>query len=367
MSTGDLSGNSQGNRHGMRTGVVAALVAAALFGASTPLAKVLLGHVSPWLLAALLYLGSGVGLWVARRVRGADRVRLAPGERYWLAGAVAAGGVVGPVLLLLGLTHMPAAGASLLLNAEGVFTALIAWCVFKENFDRRIALGMLAIVAGSGVLVWPGSVGALGFESLWPALAVLGACMAWGIDNNLTRKVALADATWVAMVKGLCAGAVNLVLALLWAPGTAWPGATVVGAAALLGLASYGASLSLFVVALRHLGTARTGAYFSVAPFWGALLAVGLLGEPVTGPLLLAGALMALGVGLHLTERHVHGHTHAPLDHQHMHTHGAGDDHHDHTHDEVVPPGTRHSHWHHHAPLLHSHPHFPDAHHQHRH
>jgi drug/metabolite transporter (DMT)-like permease len=351
----------------MRSGVVAALAAAALFGAGTPLAKVLLGHMSPWLLAALLYLGSGIGLWVVRRLTRAQRVSLAPGEWAWLSGAVLAGGVVGPVLLMLGLTHMPASGASLLLNAEGVFTALIAWFVFKENFDRRIALGMLAIVAGSVVLVWPGSMVALGSDSLWPALAVLVACLAWGIDNNLTRKVSLADATWVAMVKGLCAGAVNLVLALAWAPDTAWPGATVVGAAALLGLASYGASLSLFVVALRHLGTARTGAYFSVAPFWGAVLAVALLGEPVTGPLLLAGALMALGVGLHLTERHAHDHTHTPLDHQHMHTHGAGDDHHDHPHSPAVPPGTRHSHPHHHAPLVHTHLHFPDAHHQHRH
>lgn len=355
-------------RHfGWGAGVTAALAAAVLFGASTPLAKVLLGHVSPWLLAALLYLGAGTGLWLVRRVAKAPPVRLARAESAWLAAAVLAGGVAGPVLLMLGLTRMSASAASLLLNAEGVFTALIAWCVFKENVDRRIALGMLAIVAGSVVLVWPGSTAALDAGAWWSAAAVLGACLAWGVDNNLTRKVALADATWVAMVKGLCAGTVNLALALWWVTGMVWPGATVVGAAALLGLASYGISLSLFVVALRHLGTARTGAYFSVAPFWGALLAVALLGEPVTAALLLAGALMALGVGLHLTERHAHRHTHDRQAHAHMHTHGDGDEHHNHSHDAPVPPGTRHSHWHQHAPLVHAHAHFPDAHHQHRH
>jgi len=346
------------------SGIPAALAAAVLFGAGTPLAKLLLEHAGPWLLAALLYLGSGLGLWLLRQVRQSPTTQLARGDWLWLAGAVATGGVAGPVLLMTGLTVMPASGAALLLNAEGVFTALLAWFVFKENFDRRIALGMIAIVAGAVVLSWPAE-GTVEFASLWPALAVLGACLAWAIDNNLTRKVALSDASWIAMVKGLAAGATNLVVAV--SLGAAWPGAAPVLGAALVGFFSYGTSLTLFVVALRHLGTARTGAYFSVAPFFGALMALALLHEPVTVALLLGGTLMAVGVALHLTERHVHEHMHEPLEHTHAHAHGAGDEHHMHEHGEPVPAGTRHSHQHRHHRITHAHPHFPDAHHQHLH
>jgi drug/metabolite transporter (DMT)-like permease len=347
---------------GLPRGVLASLSAALLFGAGTPLAKLLLAQASPWLLAALLYLGSGLGLALLRRVRRAGRVRLPAGEAKWLAGAIVAGGVAGPVLLMLGLAGMPASGASLLLNAEAVFTALLAWFVFKENFDRRVALGMLAIVAGGLVLAWPGQMTLPQWQS---ALLVTGACLAWAIDNNLTRKVSLADASWIAMVKGLAAGATNLVLAL--ALGATWPAPAVVAAAALVGFASYGASLALFVVGLRELGTARTGAYFSVAPFFGAVLAIVLLGEAVTAPLLAAGLLMAVGVALHLSERHEHRHAHEAIEHTHEHVHGAGDVHHDHTHQPPVEPGTRHSHPHRHQPMVHSHPHFPDAHHRHGH
>jgi drug/metabolite transporter (DMT)-like permease len=177
------------------------------------------------------------------------------------AGAIVSGGIVGPVLLMLGLTGMQASGASLLLNAEGVFTALLAWFAFKENFDRRIALGMLAIVTGSMVLSWPGEAR---FAGVWPALAILGACSAWGIDNNLTRKVSLTDATWIASVKGLVAGSVNLILAMVL--GASLPSLPSLTGTMVVGFLAYGVSLALFVVALRHLGTARTGAYFSVAP-----------------------------------------------------------------------------------------------------
>jgi drug/metabolite transporter (DMT)-like permease len=351
------------NRPG-NPGIIAALVAAVLFGAGTPLAKLLLEHATPWLLAALLYLGSGIGLGLLRRVRRAPAAHLARGEWRWLAGAIVSGGVIAPVLLMTGLAAMPASGAALLLNAESVFTALLAWFAFKENFDRRIALGMLAIVAGAVVLSWPAG-GAVEFASLWPALAVLAACLGWAVDNNLTRKVALADASWIAMTKGLAAGATNLVVAL--GMGAAWPGAASVLGAAVVGFLSYGASLTLFVVALRHLGTARTGAYFSVAPFFGALMALTLLDEPLTLNLLLGGALMAVGVALHLTERHSHAHTHDTLEHQHEHVHGADDPHHEHEHAVPVPPGTRHTHLHRHTPVTHAHPHFPDVHHRHIH
>jgi len=339
-------------------GVVAALAAALLFGAGTPLAKLLLEQISPWLLAGLLYLGSGLGMLVYRRVTAARPVQLPAAERRWLAAAVLSGGVFGPVLLMIGLSGMPASGAALLLNAEGVFTALLAWFAFRENFDRRIAFGMAAILAGALILSWPAEAS---FAGALPALAILGACLSWAIDNNLTRKVSLTDASWIAAVKGLAAGTVNLLLALLL--GAALPGSASIGAAMLVGFLSYGVSLALFVVALRHLGTARTGAYFSVAPFFGALLALAL-GEPLTLPLLVAAGLMALGIGLHLSERHVHEHRHEAMEHEHEHDH---DEHHQHHDDVEAHAGQRHRHRHRHVALTHSHAHFPDAHHDHRH
>ena len=319
-----------GERRGLRNaGVQAALASALLFGAGTPVAKLLLDSVSPWLLAGLLYLGSGVGLTVFRLVRRSSRVTLTRADLLPLGGAILSGGIVGPVLLMFGLASMPASGASLLLNAEAVFTALLAWIVFRENVDRRVALGMGAIVAGAVVLSWPGSAE---FSDVLPALAVLGACLAWGVDNNLTRKVAHLDATWLAAAKGLIAGPVNLVIA--FALGAALPPALNIAAAMGVGLLAYGVSLVLFIVGLRHLGTARTGAYYSVAPFLGALLALAL-GEPVTIPLVVAGLLMAVGVWLHLTERHEHEHTH---------------------------PATATT-----PEITHTHPHYPDIQHRHRH
>jgi drug/metabolite transporter (DMT)-like permease len=342
----------------LSSGVAAAIGAALLFGAGTPLAKLLLGSVGPWMLAGLFYLGSGLGLSLYRGLTRAAPVRLAAGEARWLGGAIWAGGVVGPLLLMAGLSGMPASGASLLLNAEGVFTAVLAWLAFRENFDRRIALGMALIACGAVVLSWPRE---LSFAGMWPALAVLGACFAWGIDNNLTRKVSLVDATWIASVKGLVAGSVNLALA--WALGDKLPGGPTLAAAMLVGFLAYGVSLALFVVGLRHLGTARTGAYFSVAPFFGATLAL-LGGEPITWRLVTAGLLMGAGVWLHLTEQHAHAHDHEAMEHEHAHTH---DGHHQHVHaDGQVVEGS-HTHPHRHEPLRHVHAHYPDAHHRHGH
>lgn len=340
-------------------GVQAGLAAALLFGAGTPIAKLLLTDTSPWMLAGLLYLGSGIGLGVYRIVRRSARVQLDRREWLPLGGAVLFGGVVGPVLLIFGLVGMPASGASLLLNAEGVATALLAWFVFKENFDRRIALGMAMIVAGALVLSWPGQAD---FAGILPTLAILGACLAWGIDNNLTRKIALHDATWLAAVKGLVAGPVNLILAFLL--GATLPPLLDVGAAMVTGLFAYGISLVLFIVALRHIGTARAGAYFSIAPFFGALLAV-LMGDPLTPLLVIAAVLMAVGVWLHLTERHQHPHTHEPFVHDHWHDHA--DAHHDHSHSDAESVTGRHHHEHAHVELTHTHQHYPDSHHRHSH
>lgn len=335
-------------------GIASALGAALLFGAGTPLAKLLLQDVSPWLLAGLFYLGSGAGLSLYRLVRRAEPVRLPRAETGWFAGAILAGGVVGPVLLMFGLSGMPASGAALLLNSEGVLTAILAWVVFKENFDHRIALGMFAIATGAVVLSWPGE---MQFAGALPALAVLGACLAWAVDNNLTRKVSLADATWIAAVKGLVAGTANLAIAFVL--GDQLPTWPMLAAAMVVGLLAYGVSLVLFVVGLRHLGTARAGAYFSVAPFCGALIALAI-GEPLTTRLIVAGTLMAIGIWLHLTEKHEHEHNHEAMEHSHEHIH---DGHHQHDHDYPVVPGVKHSHTHRHQPISHTHAHFPDVHH----
>ena len=347
-------------------GVPLAIGSAVLFGASTPLAKLLLGGgVDPWLLAGLLYLGSGLGLAVLYRVRGA--VSAAPSEAPlrradlpWLALVVLIGGGVGPVLLMLGLRTTAASAAALLLNLEGLATMAIAWLAFRENVDRRVLLGAFAILAGAAVLSWQnGAAGGIG----WGALAICGACLAWGLDNNLTRKLSAADPLQIAMAKGVAAGAANLGLALI-VGNAALPGAGLAIGAGVVGFVGYGVSLVLFMLALRHLGAARTGAYFSTAPFIGAALAVVGFGEPVTVQFALAATLMAVGLFLHLAERHEHEHAHAATEHEHRHAH---DEHHRHEHAPEDPAGEPHTHRHRHAPVVHKHPHYPDLHHRHGH
>ena len=352
----------------MNNGVLVALLAAALFGASTPLAKLLTGELPPLLLAGVLYLGSGLGLfiWYAIRrliARGAPGDRLRATDVPWLAGAIVAGGVVGPALLMIGLVNTAAATASLLLNMEGVLTALLAWFVFKENFDARIALGMGLIVAAGLLLSWQEAAAAHATAGApWGALAIVGACLAWAIDNNLTRKVSASDAVQIACWKGLGAGTVNVVIALLM--GARFPSLPVMAGAASVGFFGYGLSLVLFVMALRRLGTARTGAYFSIAPFFGAALSL-LLFAAVPGPLFwIAAALMLAGIWLHVSEHHSHAHIHEPMSHAHEHTH---DPHHQHAHDSGWEGQEPHAHAHSHARLAHTHAHYPDIHHRHTH
>ena len=350
----------------MRAGVACAFLAAVTFGASTPFAKTLVGDIAPVMLAALLYLGSGLGLfaWIGLRLlrpaaHGHEAARLSRADMPWLAGAILFGGIAGPVLLMLGLARTPASSASLLLNMEGVLTSLLAWFVFRENFDRRIFAGMALIVAGGVVLGWEQRP-QLGVP--WGALAIVAACLCWGVDNNLTRKISASDAVQIAGIKGLVAGVVNLSIAL--ALGHDLPSAGNIARAGLVGFCGYGLSLVFFVLALRHLGAARTGAYFSAAPFVGAAISLALLGDAPGGGFWLAGFLMAAGIWLHLTERHEHSHVHAPLSHAHTHVHDA---HHRHSHDFDWDGKEPHAHAHQHEPLTHSHPHVPDIHHQHRH
>jgi drug/metabolite transporter (DMT)-like permease len=341
-----------------------ALASAALFGASTPLAKLLLGAgASPGLLAGLLYLGSGIGLslFIGLRAlsgRRASEAPLRPADWPWLALTVIAGGVIGPMLLMIGLSQALPATASLLLNAESLFTMVIAWILFREHVDRRLLVGAFAILAGAAILSWtPGSPAGAG-GAVW----VLGACLAWAVDNNLTRKLSSADPLQITAIKGLVAGAVNLAIAL--ASGAVLPGPAILGGAALVGFLGYGVSLVLFVLSLRGLGAARTGAYFSTAPFLGALLSLAVYHDPVTPQLVAAALLMALGVWLHLSEQHEHEHEHEPMQHEHRHVHDA---HHQHEHGPGDPPGEPHTHRHRHDRLRHSHRHYPDLHHRHRH
>lgn len=351
----------------MHSGVFYALMAAALFGASTPFAKTLVGQVHPVTLAGLLYLGSGIGLLVWFVIRAmvtkkdpqSDIAPLTRPDLPWLAGAIAAGGIVGPLLLMLGLTLTPASSASLLLNMEGVLTALLAWFVFKENFDRRIFAGMVLIVVAGILLSW-NERPALGVP--WGAIAIVGACLCWAIDNNLTRKVSASDAVQTAGIKGLVAGSVNLMLAL--ALGFKVPDMHTTLTAGIVGFCGYGLSLVMFVLALRHLGTARTGAYFSAAPFVGAAISLVMLAENPGLVFWAAAALMGAGIWLHLTEKHEHKHTHEPMLHTHSHNH---DGHHQHEHDFAWDGTEPHVHPHRHRTLLHAHSHFPDIHHRHQH
>jgi drug/metabolite transporter (DMT)-like permease len=261
----------------MNQSIVFALAAALLFGASTPLAKLLVGDVPPVLLGGLLYLGSGLGLGLFRLLRdkGWTHPGMRPKEWPWLLGAIFFGGVLGPVALMYGLTTVSGSAASLMLNLESVLTAVLAWVVFKENADRRIVTGMLAIVAGGAVLSWqPGQAGA---PSLMGLGAIALACLCWAIDNNLTRKVSASDAVFIAGSKGLLAGIVNCAIALTL--GAHLPGAQTAVLAMTVGLLGYGISLMFFVLALRGLGAARAGAYFSTAPFIGSAVSLPLLGE----------------------------------------------------------------------------------------
>jgi drug/metabolite transporter (DMT)-like permease len=355
------------SRRADQKGIYLALGSAILFGASTPLSKSLLGDVHPLMLAGLLYLGAGTGLAAIHFIRSVVGIpspeeSLRRADLPWLALVVLTGGVFGPVLLMFGLQVTNASTASLLLNVEAVATMVVAWVAFNENVDRRLILGAAAIVVGAVLLSLQPGEQFLG----WGALCVIGACLAWALDNNLTRKLSSSDPVQIAMVKGLAAGAVNLTLAI--SAGASWPTIEATGKAMVVGLFGYGISIAMFVVGLRHLGTARTGAYFSTAPFVGAVLGIVLLGDPVSWQLFVAGALMAFGLYLHLTEDHDHEHRHAALLHDHVHVHDVHHNHAEAADDHgAIPTGMPHSHVHQHDPLMHQHRHYPDAEHRHPH
>lgn len=340
---------------------VYAILAAVLFGAATPFAKILLSEVQPVLLAGLLYLGSGLSLMLVYFTW--DRTRnveppLLHSDVYWLAGAVLCGGILAPALLMIGLSKLTASSASLLLNLEAVFTAVLAWFAFREHFSIRTVLGMSLIVAGGMILSWPKA----GFLLPLGSVAVVGACLCWGIDNNLTQKVSAGNPVFIAAIKGIVAGFVNLGIGI-WL-GSTLPSFPVLAGSVAVGFLGYGLSLVLFVLSLRHIGTARTGAYFSVAPFVGAVVSIVVLHEPFGATLLVVAMLMGTGIWLHLTEKHLHEHLHGLVTHCHSHSHGS---HHRHEHEFLVDEVSRHTHRHVHDPSSHDHDHYPDIHHRHEH
>ncbi len=341
-----------------RTAMMQALLAAALFGASAPIAKLLLGEVEPVFLAAFLYLGSGIGALALKRASHQE----APVRRNdigWLAGAVVAGGIAAPILLLFSLRHTPASTASLLLNFEGVATTLIAAIIFKEAVSRRTVWAILGITAASILLSW----NAEGWGISLGALGILGACVLWGIDNNMTRAISAKDPLTIVLVKGWGAGTFSLLLALLL--GNTWPKTIIIIGALILGSLSYGLSIALFIRAMRSLGAARTSALFGTAPLMGVLLSFVLIQERPNTLFFAALLLMIAATILLFVEQHGHWHSHDPITHDHRHSHDDG--HHTHSHPTMEARSLVHSHIHTHETMEHEHPHLPDIHHRHRH
>ena len=344
--------------------LVYVMLSAALFGISPPVAKLLVTDMPPVALAGFLYLGAFIGLSLFRMLKKATfsnkSFREPPLEKHdlpWLSGAIIAGGVLAPIALMTGLTMVSGYATSLLLNLEGVATAIIAVLAFNEYAGRRLWLALLFMTFAGVLLSWSPDQGTINLTGVF--LIVL-AMVCWGIDNNLTQRISNKEPTQIAQLKGIIAGATSLSLAVLL--GSQIPIDATVGFALILGAFSYGLSLVLFIKALEVLGSSRTGAFFSFGPFIGAIASILVLGESITWLMLMAAALMVAGVWLMLSERHGHLHRHEGITHTHIHEP-------DHHHDHVHPEGQegQHSHEHVHEEMIHSHVHWPNQHHRHDH
>lgn len=343
----------------------AALVAAFFFGCIAPGTKYLIADLPPQSMAGVLYFSAGIGLLILLVYRKEFSSAIAQFQRKdskWLAAATLFGGVLGPAFLTYGLLNISGSTASLLLNLESVLTSLIAWSIFKEHFEKRIVWGMLFIIAGCIILSIGSQSASGGQDSLLGFFLITLACLSWGIDNNVTRNISHLNPVSTASIKGLIAGAANLMLGYFL--GERFGVNVQLGQAAVLGFLGIGISLVAFIISLGSIGTARTGALFSTAPFIGSILSILILKESASIPFLIALALMAIGVWFHLSEDHSHEHTHETMLHSHDHIH---DEHHQHTHDPDTPAGEPHSHQHLHHVIVHSHGHFPDIHHRHEH
>jgi drug/metabolite transporter (DMT)-like permease len=342
----------------------AALIAALFFGCITPGAKFLIRDFPPQSLAGLLYIFAGIGLFIIllfqrNIVNSFSRIQKV--DLKWFFLATLFGGIMGPAFLTYGISHIRGSTASLLLNLEAVLTSLIAWFIFKEHFEKKIVFGMILIVLGCLSLSFNSNV-STGTDTLTGFILICCACLSWGIDNNVTRKISHLDPVLIACFKGLIAGSTNLYLGYLIGEKLSWNfGILQIG---ILGFFGIGISLVAFIISLGMIGTARTGAIFSTAPFIGSLLSILFLSETITMPFVIALLLMAGGVWCHLSENHNQMHTHEELNHEHEHIH---DEHHQHSHSANDPVSEPHTHPHHHKRMTHKHPHFPDIHHQHEH
>lgn len=346
--------------------MIQALLAAALFGVSAPFAKLLLGEVQPIALAGLLYLGTGVSILLYKLVQrwneagGEDEAKISRNDWGWLAGAVLAGGVAAPILQMIGLRGTPASTASLLLNFETVATTLIAALAFKEAVSRRALWAIVCVMLASILLSWDASA-QWGFSL--GALAIVGACVLWGVDNNLTRNISAKDPLMIVLVKGMGAGSFSLILALVL--GNPLPSLTIILGAMLLGSLSYGFSIVLFIRAMRGLGAARTSALFGTAPLVGVIVSFLLFRDTLTLFFVVALPLMIAAAFLLFSEQHGHRHIHEPVTHEHRHRHDDG--HHTHDHPGMTDRSLTHSHVHIHERIEHEHSHLPDIHHRHAH
>ena len=347
-------------RPALRGGALA-LLAAVLFGVSTPLVQQAGVGLGAFSTAALLYAGAAaVGL--LSRLPVEREARLQRTDMPRLLAMAAFGGVIGPVALAWGLQRTSGTSASLMLTLEALFTAVLAWRLYRETMDGRVWTAMALLLAGGMVLVLDqGLPAGPGGAQLWGLLAVLLATAAWGVDNTLSRALADRDPGQVVMVKALLGATATSLLALVF--GEPMPSAASAIALFAIGASGYGLSLRLYLLAQRAFGAARTGSVFAFAPFMGAAVAIALGDRSPSALMVLGSVLMLAGVLLHLAESHGHAHEHEALEHEHAHRHD--DAHHTHTHDPM--PGRAHSHRHRHEPLRHAHAHVPDTNHAHRH
>ncbi len=336
--------------------VIQALLAALFFGASAPISKLLLGDVSPVLMAAFLYLGSGTGISLIklyqRLTSNQKEAGIKSPDVIWLAGAIISGGILAPIILMISLKNTPASTASLLLNFEGVGTTLIALFFFRESISRRALAAIFAITLAS-IFLSTNFQG--GFSFSLGALGILLACFLWGVDNNFTRNISAKDPLTIVAWKGLVAGTFSLILGLFL--GQQVPALTTIFSILLLGFVSYGLSTMLFIYSMRGLGAARTSALYGTAPLAGVFLSILIFKDPITFLFGIATVLMVAGALMLANEEHAHFHIHMPVVHEHRHTH---EEFHAHDEDEIV-----HSHEHEHSRTEHEHGHMPDIHHRH--
>lgn len=342
--------------------VVYAILAALLFGINAPFSKLLLNQIDPLFLAALLYLGAGVGMTgltvlSKKRRTASQEARLTKKEMPAVVMMVLLD-IAAPIFLLLGISLTNSSTAALLGNFEIAATSVIAMIFFKEAIGRRMwmAIGFISVAS---ILLTVSDLSAISLSI--GAVFVMLSCVCWGLENNCTRNLSIKDPVQVVIIKGFGSGLGALLIAFVW--GDLSGSLLYIILAMTLGFVAYGLSIFFYVKAQRGLGAARTSAYYAAAPFMGVLISWLVLKEPITGSFLMALAIMIVGTWLALSEDHEHAHTHQKETHDHSHSHDDGH----HLHDNHPPVTGAHCHEHTHENTVHSHCHLPDIHHRHMH